>query len=138
AAAASCATSAPVSMLEIHGTADGVVPFGGGRLRPGVDLLSVESSAAFRARRAGCAEVPRVHREPDRDQRDGTTVRRIVYDGCADGRAVELWVVDGGSHRWPGSDGRRGPRRTARTGTPSQEIDGATLLWTFFRGHPAP
>lgn len=133
-----CRDGTPVSMLEVHGTADQVVPFAGGPLRPGVELLSAEASAAFRAERAGCAPTPRATREGDVDARDGTSARHLVWDGCADGRGVELWIVDGGSHRWPGSTGFRGRRRTARTGTPSRAIDATTRIWDFFRAHPAP
>ena len=135
--AAVCRDAPPVSMLEIHGTADELVPFGGGRLRPGVQLLSVEQSATLRASRAGCATTPRTT-SMGIDSSTGTSARRLTYDHCADGRAVELIVIDGGSHRWPGSHGTRGARRTGRTGTPSEAIDGAAVIWAFFTAHPAP
>jgi polyhydroxybutyrate depolymerase len=81
---------------------------------------------------AACAQAPAVTDEPDR-VRDGTRVRLTAYAGCRDGRAVELYTVQGGGHTWPG-----GPPVGRSVGRVSREIDATALIWGFFARHPKP
>lgn len=127
-----CRDAQPVSMLQIHGTNDAIVPFAGGTLRPGVELLPVEASAALRAERAGCDTQPHAVAMPDGDASDATTVRRVTWTSCANNLAVELYIIDGGGHGWPS---HRASNRQAQ-GATSREIDAAQLIWEFFKAHP--
>jgi polyhydroxybutyrate depolymerase len=91
-----CAPSRPVSVLAIHGTADAVVPFGGGpmvgRGGPSVILSAPALAAVWRAA-AGCP-APRGDGGPP-----GQAVRMAAV-GCAGGTEVVLVPVDGGGHTW--------------------------------------
>jgi polyhydroxybutyrate depolymerase len=80
-----CRPSQPVSFLEIHGTADTVVPYRRGVLR------FVQTVA----RRDGCDA------EPARSApRKG--VARLRWSGCDGGAAVEHLRLAGTGHGWPG------------------------------------
>jgi len=98
--AARCKPSHPVSVLEIHGTADEDVPFDGGQEYDGHPFPSAATTVADWATYNGCG--------PDRAPTglrldlgaalpgDETDVSR--FDGCPAGGAVELWTVAGGTH----------------------------------------
>lgn len=89
-----CFPSRAVSVLQIHGTADGVVPFGGGSMvgRGGAsDVISAPSFAERWRTADGCpAPVEQV---------DGP-VHRFNAGGCAGGTSVDFVQVDGGGHDW--------------------------------------
>ncbi|BBX68420.1 alpha/beta hydrolase family esterase [Mycolicibacterium psychrotolerans] len=90
-AAVPCAPSRPVSVLEVHGDADPVVPFTGGPMvgRGGPsDILSAPAMADRWRAINGCP--PPV-----------TTPGRSVSTGCADGTEVDFVTIPGGGHVWP-------------------------------------
>jgi polyhydroxybutyrate depolymerase len=123
-----CAHGAPVSVIAFQGTADPLMPYlggGAGQRR----VLSAERSVGFWGTQAGCTGTPVTTDEPDRVA-DGTRVRRTVFLSCPEGRAVELYTIDGGGHTWPG-----GPAAGRRVGRVSREIDATELIWAFFAGH---
>jgi polyhydroxybutyrate depolymerase len=83
-----CSPSRPVSVLEFHGTADPVVPFGGGPMqgRGGAsDVLSAPAMASRWRDLDGCAGAPLEDDLPSAG--DGTSVHRFTSVGCADGTA---------------------------------------------------
>jgi polyhydroxybutyrate depolymerase len=86
-----CAPSRPVSVLEVHGDADPVVPFNGGPMvgRGGPsDILSAPALADRWRAIDGCP--PPV-----------VSPGLASSTGCTDGTAVELVVIGGGGHVWP-------------------------------------
>jgi poly(3-hydroxybutyrate) depolymerase len=50
---------------------------------------------------------------------------------CAGGAAVELCVILGGGHQWPGG-------KTDFIGTFSTDLDTSTQMVAFFKAHPLP
>lgn len=128
-----CAPSRPVSVVQIHGTEDGLVPWAGGTVaRNRGRTLSVADTMALWARLNGCPQTPQVAQEPDRDPRDGTRVRRESYAPCRAGTAVVLYAVEGGGHTWPGRDRSRLPF----LGRLSRDLDATETVWAFFKAHP--
>ena len=97
-----CAPSRPVSVLEFHGTADQVVPFGGGPMQGrggGSDILSAPAMAARWRDIDGCSGAPL---EDDlASAGDGTSVHRFTAVDCAGGTAAVLIQINGGGHTWP-------------------------------------
>ena len=84
-------------MIAFHGTDDGVLAYGGGTI-PGAAVLypGVAPAMAGWAKRAQCSP------DPERTQASPhVTLER--WTGCADGTTVELYIVDGGGHTWPGA-----------------------------------
>ena len=147
-ASESCPPGRPVPIVAVHGTDDPVVRFDGG-LGPGVAALpapdgrtigdvvrrsdmSVAEIMAVWAERDGCdAEpAPAVPVEGD--------VELVAYP-CPEGVGVDLYVVDGGGHHWPGAreDPAYGPLADAldELGEPSP-VSANDLLWSFFARHP--
>jgi polyhydroxybutyrate depolymerase len=97
-----CAPSRPVSVLQFHGTADSVVPFGGGGMqgRGGAsDILAATEMAARWRAVDGCSSAPVEDVLPVTG--DGTEVHRFTSVGCAGGTAAVLLQINGGGHTWP-------------------------------------
>lgn len=135
-----CTPARPVSVLQINGTADPLVPYSGGEiarplgLGPGGMVLSTAESVAFWVRRDECPGRPEPIAVPPRAVPDGTRVTRLVYSGCAGGAAVALYTVDGGGHTWP--NGRQF-LPVARVGPVSRQLDASSIILDFFLRHPA-
>ena len=91
-----CAPSRPVSVLAIHGTADAVVPFGGGPMvgRGGPSVILSAPALADGWRAADGCPAPLGDGGPP-----GQAVRMAAV-GCAGGTEVVLVPVDGGGHTW--------------------------------------
>lgn len=120
-----CQPSRPVSVIELHGTADPLVPYNGGK----PDVADAVVAAA-----AGGPYTP----TPDMIQRwaevDGcpapsppTTAGPVTtasWAGCRDGSAVTLVSVQGGGHVWFGP--ALGPADGA--------VDATAAIWRFFSG----
>jgi polyhydroxybutyrate depolymerase len=96
-----CAPSRPVSVLETHGTADPVVPFGGGPMNGRGGPSDVVSATDMAARWRDVDRCPAPVEDTLPATGDGTAVHRFTAAGCADGSAVVLLQVDGGGHTWP-------------------------------------
>lgn len=85
-----CKPVRPISVYEIHGTSDALIPYaGGGRL----SVLSAPASAARWARLDRCAAKP-THTKPN-----GSEVV-TVYGRCGASAHVSLLTILGGVHRW--------------------------------------
>lgn len=103
-----CRSPLPASVMAIHGTADPLIPYGGG---PGRGFAHINGPAV--------PDLNAFWRNVDRCQAPAVTTTGSVTTstaGCADNRSVVLITVDGGRHHWP---------------------DFATAkLWQFFAAHP--
>jgi polyhydroxybutyrate depolymerase len=90
-----CAPSRPVSILQVHGTLDEVMPYAGDDTAPGVDDL-----LARWATRNHCAadrtQSPAALELIDDDRPDETT--EWIYNGCAAPTDTRLWLLDGSDH----------------------------------------
>ncbi|MGZ4527204.1 MAG: extracellular catalytic domain type 1 short-chain-length polyhydroxyalkanoate depolymerase [Mycobacterium sp.] len=87
----SCRTPHPTSVIHIHGTADRLVPYGGGQ---GFSVINGPPVPG----------VNRFWRDVDRCGTPTATIGGPVTTstaGCADNRVVVLITVDGGGHEWP-------------------------------------
>lgn len=123
---AACKPSAPVSVMAVHGMADGRVPFHGGDPAeghmPGMQsTISVPESLEFWARHNGCEHIPlRVERD---------AVVREMYHGC-NSASVSLIALKNGRHAWPG-----GRKILPWEVEPSSEISATDAIWDFFAAH---
>lgn len=120
--------NAPVNYLEIHGTADPIVPYGGGggdRPPPfqGTEAQSVASRLAQWGRLSGCT------RGTTRTLAAGVTALQL---GCPAGRQVELISIAGGGHTWPAAVG---PPPVAGLGVTSTAINADQLILHFLAAH---
>jgi polyhydroxybutyrate depolymerase len=119
----------PVPALIIHGTADAMVPYAGGRGEESLtrtDFASVPS--VVDAFLAPWRAVETSTRKIDRHD-DGTSV--TVTDHSKKGRVVlRLITVEGGAHHWPGG------RKARLTEGKTREIDANAEILRFFALHP--
>jgi polyhydroxybutyrate depolymerase len=95
--AKACRPARPLSVLQIHGADDATVPLEGGMIRfNGGKVLSAMDSVLHWARWAQCPAAP-----VSTVLADGVTSERFA--GCASGVAIELVVIEGAGHVWPGT-----------------------------------
>lgn len=127
-----CLFAEPAPVLIIQGTEDTVIPAEGYRDPYGNRMmLSVGESMRYWAEHNRCNEKFTLETLPDADPEDGTRIRRQAYTDCADGTSVELLLVRGGGHTWPGHpfEARLDVGRT------SMDIDATRAIWEFFQRH---
>lgn len=139
-----CDTARPVPVIAFHGTADPILYFNGGvdsallaqllgpdepfgpppTDRP-VDLDGPGVPATVRAWavKDGCEPRPI-------DVTVGTQVVLRRY-ACPPGAAVQLYIIVGGGHSWPGSDVSQSERQV--TGMTTFQVDATAQMWGFFR-----
>ena len=101
-----CAPSAPVSVLQVHGTADAEVLYGGGAGAPwdggvlgGAAYPGATTTVADWATYDGCTTPPDTS-QPNVDidaAFPGTTITRYAA-GCHAGSEVDLWSIPGEGH----------------------------------------
>jgi polyhydroxybutyrate depolymerase len=139
--AAACHPSRPVPFLIMNGTADPLVPYQGGRgtSRFAVDgFWSTDKTLEFWRRANGCETRDAGLADlEDRDKTDESTVTRISSN-CPPGRDVVLYRVNDGGHRMPGdlADARFPRVVNFLLGPQNHDIDGAEIIWEFFRKFP--
>ncbi len=120
----SCHPARPVSVIELHGTADPLVPYAGGAVMPeGVATEPVPSSPDLAARWAaidGCPPAPATTEAPP--------VTTSTWSGCAAGTGVRLVTIAGGGHTWYSTG--YGPLDGA--------VDATGQIWGFLAGLRRP
>lgn len=95
---ADCGATAPLSVLQIHGTMDEVVAYGGGSFVNAYP--SAAETTAYFAALDGCSQPPVSSGGPlDIDSMlAGAETTVDAYPDCDAGYGVELWTIVGGSH----------------------------------------
>lgn len=117
-----CQARSPVSVLQIHGTADKTVAYAGG-LFAGQAFPSAAVSVSSWASIDGCTATadtsgPRLDLDAQLAGTDTTTTR--YGTGCKPGGHAELWTIEGGSH------------------IPSLSATFTTQVLDFLFAHPKP
>ncbi|MBV9168117.1 MAG: hypothetical protein JO342_18415 [Solirubrobacterales bacterium] len=95
-----CRPRRPVALLEVHGTADGVVPYRGipAGLSPEWPLPSIPIWVAAWARLDHCQLRPA-------ETKVAADQTLFTYRRCAPGAGVELYRLQGGGHSYPATLG---------------------------------
>ncbi len=101
---ADCAPSEPVSVAQIHGTADGVIRYKGGDAINDVTYPGAETTAQTWATYDGCGETPSpLSAKVDvdailTDGADPAETSVAEWSGCRSGAVVQLWTIPSGGH----------------------------------------
>jgi polyhydroxybutyrate depolymerase len=98
--AALCDPSEPVSVLQIHGTADATIAYAGG-MTDAASFPSARTTIEDWAALDGCATTPDDSAPPldlDSTLAGAESTVSIYADGCAAGGRAELWTIVGGAH----------------------------------------
>jgi polyhydroxybutyrate depolymerase len=113
-----CHPGRPVPVLEVHGTADQVVPYAGipASINPAWPLPSVPQWLQDWAARDGCTQGPSIFL-----QKYGVTGEQWLH--CQGGTAVVHYRIEGGGHSPPLTIGGRST---------------SAIMWDFFQSHPLP
>jgi len=114
-----CMPTRPVPIMQIHGTADDVVPYDGNPFSASVgDVLTFWNS------QWNCLD-PTATSSPveDIDTTDGCTANHIVAY-CGDEIISELYQVIDGAHTWPGSN--------FVFDITNQDFHASEVIWNFF------
>lgn len=118
----------PVAGMIIHGSADKHIPIqgGGGKLKKwGFDVHAepLEYAVQFWRQSDGCTAVVRG------TENDGQVRFRKFLHG-RDGTEVDVYVIEGYRHSWPG-----GHRAWFRADPPYPDLSATDLCWQFFSRH---
>jgi polyhydroxybutyrate depolymerase len=128
-----CPDGPPVSVLAFHGDMDPIAPFSvdaeytaltAGSFYIG-DVREVMSGWGARE---SCQPQPQVKVE-------GDEVLDYRWVGCRTGSDVQLVVLAGGGHTWPGS-AQPSPEVESFVGATSEAVDATEQMLDFFDAHP--
>lgn len=116
---AECNPERPVPVLQIHGSADPVVPYDGASW-----TFSIDEVIGYWANHNECNAIPDVAYLPNSpDTTSDTALEQIGYEQCATGAAVaHIKYIDGG-HEWLGTSDNAGHRNA--------DIDTNEQIWAF-------
>ena len=114
-----CSPSHPVPMMQMHGTADGTVAYGGSS-----GVLPIDTLMKYWHTIDNCNPVPAYNAMPDINTSDGATADHYVWSGGDNGSTCELYKINGGGHTWPGM---------FPIGVTCQDFNGSEKIWLFFR-----
>jgi polyhydroxybutyrate depolymerase len=126
---AHCSPSRPISVLQLHGTADTQMPYGGGMGSPPVPVAgdlqfsSIDRSMQRWQRALGCDSAPRWGY-----RRGAASCQR--WNGCSGGARLELCTLEGGGHTWPGGS------FPAALGPTSHDLSAGAYLLATLLGEP--
>lgn len=114
-----CSPSHPTPIMQIHGTADGTVPYDGDIWTESIDdVLNYWTSFN------NCSDIPVITPVPDINTTDGCTAEQHVYLYGDNGTSVEHYKVIDGQHTWPGTF-------FTSAGT-NQDFNASIEIWRFF------
>lgn len=123
-----------ISVLEIHGTSDPVVPYDGGQIKgDGGEVIGVEETIEYWARSDGCKSRYLQLPMPDSNQNDDCYPQKFLWaDGKHDAEVILCRIVAGG-HTWPGSTL---PFYQFFLGNVCLDFNASQMIWQFFKNHP--
>lgn len=113
-AAFPCTPARPLPVLQIHGTADGTVPYSG-----------VSSTISFWVGENNCPVSPVITNLPDINSTDASTVTKSYYGFCDDSTEVILYTVNNGGHTWPDA--------AINIGVTNRDFNANSEVWNFFK-----
>lgn len=109
----SCNPNHPMPIMEIHGTADGNVPY-----------ATIPSVIDFWASFNNCNSSAILTNVPNTSTTDGCTAEHQIWENGNNGSTVEHYKIIGGEHSWPGA--------LFPNGVTNQDIDASEKIWEFF------
>ncbi|PCJ23040.1 MAG: hypothetical protein COA97_12420 [Flavobacteriales bacterium] len=116
---AACNPLHPMPVMEIHGTADGTVPYNGTG-----SMESVANVMSYWVNFNQCNTGAIVTNVPDINTSDGCTAEHYLYQNGNNGVEVEHYKIINGGHTWPGAP--------IVIGTTNYDINASEKIWQFF------
>lgn len=109
----------PVPVMEIHGTADGTVPYNGT-----TGMESIANTLSYWVNFNQCNAAAIMTNVPDINTFDGSTAEHYLYQNGSNGVEVEHYKIINGAHTWPGAP--------FVIGTTNYDINASQKIWEFF------
>lgn len=91
-----CAPTRPVSVLQVHGSADEIMPYGGDADAPGAEVMFARWGARSTCAPGSATQSPAPLELIDDDVADETT--EWAWQSCQAGTDVRLWRLEGSDH----------------------------------------
>jgi polyhydroxybutyrate depolymerase len=135
-----CKPSRPVPVVMFSGTADPLMPYGGGTVNSGGvgfggTVLSAAATVNFWLTNNTNLAQAQSSALPDADGQDGTTTDVLAYGTAEAPGEVLLYRVNEGGHTWPGGTQYR---PTSLIGRVSGDFSANDAMWAFFSRHRLP
>jgi polyhydroxybutyrate depolymerase len=108
-----CDPSHQMPILQLHGTADDVVPYNGQS-----DMLPIDSVLSYWKTHNQTNLTATAEEIADADQNDGSTVEKYIYNNGLNGASVIHYKVLNGGHDWFGAEG-------------NMDIQSSQIVWEF-------
>jgi polyhydroxybutyrate depolymerase len=123
-----------VSVFEIHGTTDPVVPYEGGKIKDdGGQVTGAEETVQYWSRADGCKSEFLQLPMPDFNRNDDCYPEKFLWaEGKHDAEVILCRIV-GGGHTWPGSVL---PFYLFFLGNVCRDFSASQAIWLFFKSHP--
>jgi polyhydroxybutyrate depolymerase len=118
----SCNASHPTPAMQIHGTADPVVPYGGNGT-----FIPIDSVVTFWRDFNDCNINAVVTNIPNTNTSDGCSATRYDYLNGTAGSKTVFYKITGGGHTWPGAP--------VNVGVTNHDFNASVEIWKFFRGY---
>lgn len=97
---AACTPAEPVSVLQVHGTADATISYTGGEILGNAYPGAIDTAAkwaGYNGCTGGLGEADPTPADFDQSVPGAETTEQF-HEGCPTGVAVGVWTIDGGSH----------------------------------------
>lgn len=132
--------SRPVPAVIISGSADPLVPFGGGEVRffrkKLGRVISVPDTVSFWVKHNQCNAPPVSSDLALKTNKSGLKVKKTSYNGCCNDAGIDFYVVEGGGHTWPRDSLFCQYLPAAVIGKACRDLDSTEIIWEFFTRHP--
>lgn len=130
-----CEGTAPVPMLFIQGTADGIMPWDGVQMahpisgEPFYVTAPMDNTMAFWALHNECDTE--FEQTPVENNDEGSMAVIFDFVGCPDDAPLRLFGVIGGGHVWPGVR----DFESDVLGEVNMDFNASEVIWDFFQQH---
>jgi len=115
-----CQPNHSIPIMQIHGTADNLVPYGGNQ-----DWMApIDEVIAYWVKYNNCVDSVQLTQIEDIDTNDGCKIEKYSYSNCENKTTIELLKVINGGHTWPGA--------SKLIGVTNKDINASEEIWNFF------
>ena len=117
-----------VSVTFLSGTEDPLVPFEGGFVVDGEEILGADDSVKRWVEWNECKPQPK--KKTFDEKQDETKLEIYSYEECKDKVSVRLYKIIGAGHMWPGISQQM---PLIDLGKPTEELNASEEIWSFFK-----
>ncbi len=114
-----CNPTRQIPVMQIHGTADPIVPYNGSGTN-----IPIEDLVSFWLDINGCSSPADTTEVPNTATNDNCTAERLDYTDCGVGTEVVFYKIFGGEHTWPDA--------FINIGITNRDFNASVEIWRFF------